>query len=84
MPKNKISDLNDHLFAQLEKLGEEELKGDALNVEIERSKAMSGLAGNIIGAAKVTVDAMKLIGRGDIRKEDMPLLLTNSSEKDKK
>lgn len=41
MTKNTLNDLNNHLFAQLERLGEEELKGDELKEELERSKAIS-------------------------------------------
>ena len=32
--KNKITDLNNHLFAELERLSDEELKGDELKAEI--------------------------------------------------
>ena len=34
MMKNTLGDLNNHLFAQLEKLGDEDLKGDELEAEI--------------------------------------------------
>ncbi len=78
MPRNKITDLNDHLFEQLEKLSDPDMNDEDLEKEIKRSKAMSGLASNIIGAAKVTVDAMKLIGHGQVRREDLPLLLSGS------
>lgn len=73
--KNKLCDLNDHLFAQLERLGDEELKGDQLRTEINRAKAMAGVATQIVNSAKVTVDAMKLVKNGNIRKEDLPKLL---------
>ena len=48
MAKNKIINLNDHLFAQLERLGDENLKGDALKEEISRASAVSGIAEQII------------------------------------
>ena len=59
MPRNKLTDLNDHLFEQLERLNDEQLKGDNLTAEINRSRAVSTVASQIINAAKVTVDAMK-------------------------
>lgn len=40
MTKNKLSDLNDHLFMTLERLGEEDLSNEELEKEIERSKAI--------------------------------------------
>lgn len=72
---NKLSDLNNHLFAQLERLSDETIKGDKLKTEIDRAKAISEIGSQIVGAAKVTVDAMKLVGRGELKKEDFPLLL---------
>lgn len=48
MAKNKIVNLNDHLFAQLERLGDESLKGDALYEEIKRSAAVTNVSEQII------------------------------------
>lgn len=61
--KNKLSDLNDHLFAQIERLGDTDINGDELKAEINRSKAMAQIATQIVNSAKITVDAMKLLNR---------------------
>lgn len=58
--KNKIQDLNDHLFAQLERLNDEDLTQEDLDKEITRSKAVSGIASQIINNARLALDATKL------------------------
>ncbi len=73
--KNKLSDLNDHLFAQIERLGDEDLKGQNLKTEIDRAKAMANVATQIVNLSKVTVDAMKLVTTGRLTKADLPKLL---------
>ena len=46
--KNKLSDLNNHLFAELERLSDEDLKGEALQEEISRAKAVTNVAAQIV------------------------------------
>lgn len=58
--KNSLGDLNNHLFAQLERLGEEDLKGEQLVEEIDRAKAITQVAGQIISNGKLTLDAVKI------------------------
>lgn len=59
MARNKLTDLNDHLFAQIERLGDEELTEKELKKEVERAKAITLMAKNIIDNARVTLDAVK-------------------------
>ena len=37
MAKNKLSDLNDHLFAAIERLNDEDLTSDQLEIETKRA-----------------------------------------------
>lgn len=57
--KNKLTDLNNHLFAQLERLNDEDLQGEALEEEIKRAKAVSDISTNIINNARTVLEAQK-------------------------
>lgn len=59
--RNKLSDLNNYLFAQLERLDDEELTYENLQTEIERSKAVSAISNQIISNANVQLNAARLI-----------------------
>jgi hypothetical protein len=72
MAKNKISDLNDHLFAQLERLNDEEITSEDLDKEIGKAKAISQIASQIINANKLTLEAVKLVALGHIGKTEIP------------
>lgn len=61
--KNKITDLRNHLFAQLERLGDESLKGDELKEELGRAKAIGQVASQITDSARVEVDYLKVTGQ---------------------
>lgn len=65
--KNKLSDLNDHLFAQLERLGDETLKGDALEAELGRSKAITSVASQVISNANLVLNAQKALHEGLVK-----------------
>jgi hypothetical protein len=59
--KNKLVDLNDHLFAQLERLGDEELSGEALLAEVKRAEAIVDVSDQIVLNARLRMDAVKLV-----------------------
>lgn len=58
--KNTLGDLNNHLFAQLERLGDEDLKGENLKEEIDRAKAVTTVATQIIANGSLVLEAKKL------------------------
>ena len=68
--QNTLGDLNNHLFAQLERLGNEELEGDELKEEILRAKAVTDIAREIIDNANTVLDVMKFqtetLGRSNV------------------
>ena len=45
---NKLSDLNNHLFAEIERLSDEELNEDELKSEIDRARAITSVSKQII------------------------------------
>lgn len=67
MAKNKLSDVNDYLFAQLERFDDENLTGDALKLEIEKSRQIVAVSSQIIKNAKVLLDAVKVANDGGIK-----------------
>ena len=58
--KNTLGDLNNHLFEQLERLNDEDIKGDKLQEEITRAKAINQVAAQIINNGNLVLEAKKL------------------------
>jgi hypothetical protein len=73
--KNKLSDLNDHLFAEIERLGDEELKGEELVQEINRANAIQAVAGQIIANGNLVLKAH--VVKQDMTHGKLPLQLTD-------
>lgn len=57
--KNKLSDLNNHLFEELERLNDENLAGDELQAERERAKTIATIAQTIINNGELALKTLK-------------------------
>jgi hypothetical protein len=58
--KNKLTDLNDHLFAQLERLSDESLTPEEIAKEVTRAEAIVGVADCIVANAGIQLKAVQL------------------------
>ena len=68
--KNKLSDLNNHLFAQIERLGDEDLSAEQIDMEAKRGEAMVGVADQIIKGAELQFKAASLLANHGYKFDD--------------
>ena len=73
--KNKLSDLNNHLFAELERLSDEDLKEEKLLDEIERAKAITSIASQIINNANLALKAEQFKDQRNNINKKLPVML---------
>ena len=73
--KNKLTDLNDHLFSMLEKLDDDEVTGEKLDEEINRAKAITSIAGQIINNANLALNAKKFQVEAQGKDSELPPML---------
>lgn len=59
--KNKLADLNNHLFAQLERLSEEGLTSEQIADEVKRADAIVAISDQIVGNANVVLKAVNIV-----------------------
>lgn len=59
--RNRQIDLDNHLFAELERLGDEELSGEDLKAEIARARAMANVAAQINESRSLALEAQKFL-----------------------
>ncbi|MBM2293784.1 hypothetical protein JQX09_17795 [Sulfitobacter pseudonitzschiae] len=60
MAKNKLGDLDNHLFAALERLGDEDLTSDQIEMEVKRAEAIVRVADQVTENAKTKLVAARL------------------------
>jgi hypothetical protein len=59
--KNRLTDLNDALFAQLERLTDENLTAEQITTELQRTTSVVQLADRIVDTARLQLDGARFI-----------------------
>lgn len=72
MMKHNLGDLNNHLFAELDRLNNVELEGEKLKDEVVRARAITTVAKAIIDNANTVIQAKQLSYQAE---KDMPYML---------
>lgn len=77
---NALSDLNNILFSQVQRLANgENLNPEDMKKEIEKAKAIEGLSKQIISNAKLQLDAVKFSNTSRTAARQMPDVLQNKN-----
>ena len=84
--KNNLADLNNHLFAMLEELEDDDLEKDPQQLEktLKKAMAISSISSQILKVANVQIQALKTMENCGLVNKDMPALLAikdSSAEK---
>ena len=78
--KNSILDLHNHLFAQLERLSDESVKGDELREELSRAKPVMGVADVLVQNAALMLEVEKLKSKTNETEITIPSVLSADNE----
>ena len=75
--KNSLTDLNNYLFEQLERLLDDEICHDEESTrrEIAKAHAVTDVANSITGNASVQLAAMRFKAGNNLSEDDMPQML---------
>lgn len=82
--KNTLSDLNNHLFEQLERLNDEDLNEEQIEIELKRADGMTKIAEKIIQNGELAFKTMRHMdeyGYGIDRNRAVPSMLTSRGDK---
>lgn len=73
--KNRLLDLNNHLFSQLERLTDEGMSSELIEQEVKRADAIVAVSEQIIRNADLSLKAVALIAvHGDRFASSLPMI----------
>lgn len=82
--QNNLSDLNNHLFSQLELLENGELSEKELDLELKKAKAITQISSQILDVARLQIAAINTAEKCGFCNKDLPALLeTKDSRREK-
>ena len=70
--KNRLTDLNDILFAQLERLTDEALEPEQLAQEIERTQSVVQISDRIVDTARLQLEGAKFLALNGGNAKQLP------------
>ena len=75
--KNKLTDLNNLLFEQMERLLDDEVchDKDSIQAEVQKAGAMGKLANQIVDIGRLQLEAARFAETNGVMKKELPLLL---------
>lgn len=78
--KNKLTDLNNHLFAQMKRLSKEDISAEEIQKEVDRTTAIVSIATKITSNADLQLKAAKLFAEhGEKVLDHLPQIGSRSS-----
>lgn len=60
MPQNKLTDLNNHLFEEMERLMDDDLSGEDMKKEIKRANAITSVSNQIISNMRLQTEIVQM------------------------
>jgi len=72
---NRLSDLNDYMFAEMERLDDDEISPEELEREIRRARAISGVAQSIVANGNLALRAAEFKDQASSTHPDVPKML---------
>lgn len=79
--QNKLMDLNNYLFEQIERLNDEDLSEDEFKKEIKKANAMASISSQIISNAKIELAAAKLALDYGVENKQLPPMISYDENK---
>ena len=80
--KNKLTDLNNYLFEQIEKLNDDDLTDEQLELTLKKTEAINKIADTIIKNGELQFRAVKMAAEyGIVNQDQVKLLLAPAKDK---